>query len=429
MSNQLFKEIINNFKKLFLSNVTSTLIGFITLPIVFKYLSPEEYGSFTLMFSLLGVLTILNQIISGNTILPFITKCIEDNDEQGEVYFLKLYIVSGTIFLVLSIGLISSLALFVYKIKFDLFLIFLGYLYIYQINSYLLNISLMYKEYNYITTVTVLRSILRLLIILILILVGTYSKAIHNMITYFATELIILLVVSSQKIIYLYRKYKKNNMKDGQIRNYIQLKQIMKYNMYNFFGTNIIEVKKMLIVWIINTFLSIEMVGVYGAINKIVSVIESIYKNIEVSIFPYVTSIINNRESKNVVSRINVISVIISVAFIVFLSISNKYIISYLLSDSYLMFSNIFIVGYFRILVSSFRISQKSILYSLQLTHLIFWGSVIELIVFITMLFIFVSSFGNSLVYIIVFDIISRFISVIYKKIKLDIVMDVELVH
>ncbi|MFZ3588944.1 lipopolysaccharide biosynthesis protein, partial [Bacillus sp. DJP31] len=410
-------EILANAKKLIFSNVTTTIIGLVSFPLVFKHLSASEYGVFTLVFSLGGILTILNQVVSGNTILPLIINSIEKKDMAREYSILRFYMNFGGFILLLSIILTFIVSLYIYNLSFSIIIVFISYLVFSQINTYLVNISLMYKDYNYITVVTILRNLLRLLIILLLIYFDFFDSALHYLCTYLTTELFIILLLSWKKLYFIYMRFE--NTINIKINSLISIKEIYKDNSFNFFGNNIVEMKQMFIIWIINTFFSTEIVGVFGAIKKIVNMVGSMYKSFESAIFPYISSIIERKENTNLIKGINTFSFIFTTLLISMLILLNDYIIIYLISKEYLIYSNVFIVGYFYIICSSFQLSQKSLLYSMHLTNIIFLGALIEIMIFGTLLGGSVI-FGFNLTLIIISDIISKLFSILYKKIKLE---------
>lgn len=410
------KEILKSLKKLFLSNIATTIIGIITVPIVFKYLSPQEYGVFTLIISLNAVLSMSNQLISSNTILPLITNCIETRDIKKEYGILRFYFLFGLLLFIFSSLIVYNIAFFVYKIDFILLITFLGYLLFNQINTYLINISLMYKDYNFIAIATVSRNLYRLVFILIFIFIGIFESAFHNLLGYFFSELIVFLIMSLKKIKSIAIKFQ--NIEKVKIYNLISLKLLFKNNTFNFFGGNILEGKNLLIIWIINTFMSTELVGVYGAVTKIVSQIWSFYKNFESSIFPYISTMIEKGEKNLSVKKLNYVSTLFSLVLTIFLVCFNEYVIKILLSSEYLPYQHIFALGYIVIFVSSFQLSQKSIIYSLQLTDIIFWGAIVEFFIFlISFLVLNFWFFGLSSV--MIGDILGKYISIIFKKRKL----------
>lgn len=410
------KEILKSLKKLFLSNVATTIIGIITVPIVFKYLSPQEYGVFTLIISLNAILSMSNQLISSNTILPLITNSIETKDTKKEYGILRFYSLFGLLIFIFSSLIVYIIAMFIYKIDFILLITFLSYLLFSQVNTYLINISLMYKDYNFIAIATVSRNLYRLVFILLFILFGFFENAFHNLLGYFFSELIVFLVMSLKKIRFFAWKFQ--GIEKINIQDLFSLKLLFKSNTFNFIGGNILESKNLLIIWIINTFMSTELVGVYGAVTKIVSQIWSFYKNFEASIFPHISTMIEKGEKSFSVTKINSISTLFSLILTIFLIYFNEYVIKILLSSEYLPYQNIFALGYIVIFVSSFQLSQKSIIYSLQLTDIIFWGAIVELFVFLIAFFV-LNFYLVGLGSVMIGDILGKYISIIFKKWKL----------
>lgn len=353
-SNSIFK----NLTKMLFGNIGSTIVGLISLPLVLHSLSQSEYGIFTLVYALGGIVAAATQLFSGNIILPYVVRAKEKKEISTEKYYVLTYIKSGIILAIVSILAAVIFIFVVYDISGVTLLLLFSFNCIFSlINTYALNIALMYKNYNYIAIVTALRNSVRLVFIFLMLNFFSFTTAKDNMLSYLISELLIFLIsFSLYKSIY-------HRFKNVKSIKTTEIKKIIKDSFYSFSASNIKELQNVFILTIIKKYFGVEAVGLYGAAGKILNSIQMFFKVFETTVFPYINE---KLQDAKFIQNISKVTFLVGLVMLGGLNIFIEPIILLLLGDQYLKDILFFRVSFLRIIVYSLQVTQRSLIFSIH---------------------------------------------------------------
>lgn len=411
--NDMLKIVINSFAKLMFSNISSMIIGLITFPLMLKNLSKEEYGVYVVAFSLVSLVSIIQQLNSPNSVLPIIVNAEDNGDFERAKSYLKLHVFLGITLLIIGIIIMYIIGVLLYNFNIKLIFFLLLYVVFSQFNTYAINISLMYKKYSFLSIAIFLRNFIRLIILVILINNNFFNSAADNILSYVYSEF--LLMFFSMKIyIYIYNKYKE--FKTISLEYFDLIKQ----GIYNFLSNGITEGGNVLIISILKVMYGLEVVGVYGAIRKFIGIIMSFYNTFENSLFPYIATWINKKDNSNKLTSINKIITLCTVILVVVINLPLEYIIKAFVGKEYLIDIITFRIAMIYILVYSFQIMQKSILYSIKKNQVILKGNILAFVINIFLIFALGALSDLKLNGVFIAGAIGDFLGFYYRKKQLD---------
>lgn len=412
---EILKILIRNFSKLFISNIASMVIGIISFPLVIKNLSQEQYGLFVTVFSLVGVSSVLQQMVSSNIILPYVSNAISLNKSDQEKGYLSFYIKSGVKLIILSLIIVNFAANFFYGIHNNQMIVYLsGYILFSQVNTYMINIALMYKKFNYISIVTLLRNAIRFFIIILFILLGELNSANDNLRTYLISEFVLLGFSLS------FLKFLKFRLINVENSYHVDKYSIYKDSFTNFSSTSVVEITNISLVTFIKLYYNLEYVGIYGAVKKLISIVSGLFNTFENSLFPYVSVWIKSRKDKKIqMEYINKIIIIITMIGLLVFNLLLKQIIFYFVGEEYVQNVMTFRIASLYVLVYSFQVMQKSIIYSVSQTKILFEANLYSFFSHVIFIFLFCIILKLGLNGIFFSIVISEFISYFYKDMKI----------
>ena len=323
----MIKKILSDSFLYTLANLFTKGIGFIMIPIYTAYFSTKEYGVIDLLIVTGSILSIIIGLEIHQAVARFFPEAVSEHDKKI-VLSTALWIISILYFIFLFLSLpfmaqISSLAFDSIEYSSVLFVAFLsfGFNFIYNFFSAQLRWQLKSKQnvmvsfvYSFITA------------ILTYTLLKFYDGGISSV---FIAQIVAAMIGICLSYLYSKEYY-------GFILNVQKFKELVKFSTPLIFSTIIVYAMLYVDRLMINYYLTIEDVGLYGIAFRFASIITILTVGIQTALTPLIYNNHKNVETPISIARLFNYFILFSIVFVSFLFIFSKDIILLFANENYI---------------------------------------------------------------------------------------------
>ena len=323
----MIKKILSDSFLYTLANLLTKGIGFIMIPIYTEYFSTKDYGVIDLLIVTGSILSIVIGLEIHQAVARFFPEA-KSEEEKRVVVSTALWSITILyfIFLFLSLPFMSQISLFVFDtlehedILFIAFLSF-GFNFLYYFFSSQLKWQLKSKQ-----------NVLVSFVYSLITAVFTYV-----MLKFFdggISSVFIAQIVAATVGIFLSYLYSKEYY--GIILNIQKLKAFIKFSTPLIFSTLIVYIMLYVDRIIINSYLSIEDVGLYGIAFRFASVTTILTVGIQTALTPLLYNNYKNSDTPIAIAKLFNYFMLFSILFVVFLFIYSKKIVLLFANENYI---------------------------------------------------------------------------------------------
>ncbi len=323
----MIKKILSDSFLYTLANLFTKGIGFIMIPIYTAYFSTKEYGVIDLLIVTGSILSIIIGLEIHQAVARFFPEADSEHDKKI-VVSTALWSISILYFIFLFLSLpfmaqISSLAFDSIEYSSVLFVAFLsfGFNFIYNFFSAQLRWQLKSKQnvmvsfvYSFITA------------ILTYTLLKFYDGGISSV---FIAQIVAAMIGICLSYLYSKEYY-------GFILNLQKFKELVKFSTPLIFSTIIVYAMLYVDRLMINYYLTIEDVGLYGIAFRFASIITILTVGIQTALTPLIYNNHKNVETPISIARLFNYFILFSIVFVSFLFIFSKDIILLFANENYI---------------------------------------------------------------------------------------------
>ncbi len=311
------EKLVQKTSKVFIVRILGTALGFLGHVVLARFLGVEEYGTYTLVFSWLMVISLFSRLGFDNMVIRFITK-YEVNKEFGKLKGLLKYSKKVILQINIVIAILLSAGIYLFGEHYSQSLkntFILGFIFCLPMISiaYLKQSNLSGLKLVGISNIPVL--IIRHLVLMLMVVISYFSIGkinapivmVLNAIAFFVA------VVSASHWIRKNLPYVNNSI-EPEVKKKYWIQESLPFLVYS--GANNISTR--IDILLLGFFASFEEIGVYSAVTRLTPLLSFVLGVIATTVKPYISDFFtkNNLDRLRTVVFYSVFSSTISSCFI-----------------------------------------------------------------------------------------------------------------